>query len=303
MDSKPKLANALEFKFTAPEVLQVYLRNLPAFREHSALEVSLFLYPYSSKLTADHYRALPYEDYLVDLNAGVRTAYKVAGKFGGKLFGLLLGLLIVLLFWRIDPGDIISIQSIVSILGAYAIGKELWDDIDNFLANTFNASERLRWRETPYFYVKNHFGTVEKFWEKARNDRYASNTALPSKFDFIAHSNHKTLELLFKPQDLEFADYEALRIGNFRFVEKQKPRPADFMLGFKLTLIKNYFFFKREVELFQLLDKGNLGVVENDTWHAGALLARNTITIGRWKFYMDKRTVPDYTLGELPTIA
>ena len=58
------------------------------------------------------------------------------------------------------------------------------------------------------------------------------------------------------------------------------------MFGAKISLIKNRFFWKTNLELFQSTSKGEIGAVDtNNNWKKNIVMVRKTVSIGRLKWY------------------
>lgn len=264
-------------------------------KKFSSIEIAFTLYPYSKEINANNFSILPYEEYVEDVSQNTRSNYTKADEYGSKIFGILLSLIIIFVFWRIDKNLLASVEAIVSIIGAYAVGKELWQDIDKTLVN-LSKNSKLRWLSLSYYYTKQDFGTIQQFWRRARVKRMGLNTLLASQMDFITHSNSKTIELYFSKSDLGrlndttglLLDIEVENSKVKEFVDKK------FMVSFKIILSKNLFFFKQNIEIFQAIDSNSLGTIDGKgNWIENASLVRKTFSIGRLKFYMKEHIAGD----------
>jgi hypothetical protein len=75
------------------------------------------------------------------------------------------GVVIAGIFYLIKPEDLISVGSVVSVIGAYIIGRELWEDIviPLILAIYIIASRRITYSlsVSPFKRGKSHKTAVE----------------------------------------------------------------------------------------------------------------------------------------------
>lgn len=251
------------------------------------LEITSYLYLYDKKTTAENILFSPYEEYSKEVTVGKRTTYSEISNFGNKVFGVLVGLIIFLIFFIFKRSEIFSIESTVSILGAYAIGKEMWTDVDSFLS-TLTKNRPIRWLPQNYFFKKENFGTVQRFWNYARQQRNKSTTILADKFDFITHSNSKTLELYFKKKELNKGNPLFLKISLDDVDDFKK---KNFMLGFKVAKIKRRIFLNISTETFQAISIGKIGTMDRKKWVENKSFVRRTLSIGRLKFYLSSKLV------------
>lgn len=288
LEQNSKLGNIFDLK----------LANIKTLQNYHSVELSFFLYPYNRGLDADSFSVLPYEEYVNDLNQGSRSIYEKVDEYGGKVFGILLGVIIALVFLLVKPSDFISIQSIISILGAYTIGKEIWSDLHNFLISS-TKNWTLKWRESQYYYSKQDFGTIQRFWRLARNQRYGNSMVLPSQFELVNHSNTKMIELKYDKNDLYLVTENDLQLASLEFVESnlEKLKSEGFMIGLKLTLTQKLWFLGYGTEFFQAQDLGKLGTVNpSGTWQADHILVKQVLGIGNLKYYLRSESVKDLEL-------
>jgi hypothetical protein len=268
-----------------PESFDVTLNNLDLLKSYSSFECTFFMYPYDKGLNANYFNLSPYEEYVKDVNMGRRSMYGKLDNIGDNIFGFILGFTILFFFWIFNRREIFSIEAVVSIFAAYAIGKELWNDFDNGLTN-WTQNWKLSWRDNSHYYIKQDFGSIQKFWKVARQEKYQHDTLLAKKIDFLSYSNSKTVELLFHRKDLKDISQENINLVVINFDEGIAVKKDNFMFGAKITLTKNILFWKTNTELFQSVSKGQLGAVDkNDHWHEDKVLVRKTVNVGRVKFY------------------
>jgi hypothetical protein len=74
------------------------------------------------------------------------------------------------------------------------------------------------------------------FWKRARKNRFRVDTILATKMDFNAHSNSKTIELLFQKGGVKLAKQKPVVISSINFSDpdqKQECEKDGCMLDFK----------------------------------------------------------------------
>ena len=242
---------------------------------------------------------LPYEEYVRDIEVGRRSTFEKIDPFADKFFGVLLGILIALLFWVVKREDLLSVQSLAAILGAYALGKEMWLDLDNFLVNTSKKWD-FRWREAQYFYAKEDFGTIQRFWRLARTRRNGQPFILPEFLDFMTHSNSKTVELSFDKASLSrYKTGTEIQFGSVVFKPESEPdlKAEGAMFGFKFSLRQRFWIGDLTYEVFQAVEKNQTGTVDSQgNWHFDSVVYRKVWNFGRFRFYLSKDLIKDFKL-------
>ncbi len=169
------------------------------------VECHLTLYPYSRKLCASHVLFLPFEEYVKDISSHQRSAYSLIGDQFNNLFGVFLGIAIVFIFYFLKPDDLLSVESIVSVLGAYIIGRDIWADIEKALIN-ISKKWRIRYTENYYLYQLEKSTTLTQYSFFAKKQRYGIHPLLPEQMDLLNRATHKpsgcssTFVMLRKPK-------------------------------------------------------------------------------------------------------
>ena len=182
-------------------VWDVELEGLERLRGTSSLDCHIVFYPYSRQICSDDYTFHPFEEYVKDIQVGGRSAYApITGRFN-PLFGLFLAILILLVFALLKPEDLLSVQSVVSVLGAYAIGKEFGADAERLLV-TATKAWRLQYAESYYRYRHERHTTLALYQAFSKKVRYGKESLLPDRMDFIQQANSETLRLRFEAADL-----------------------------------------------------------------------------------------------------
>lgn len=305
-----------------PNRYEVEMHGLDQLRFYDRVECDVVFYPYSRTICSDNVHFYPFEEYVNDVLSNQRSAYAEISSPWNQLFGLALGLLIALIFAFLHPASLLDIEAIVSVFGAYVIGKELWDDIERLLVNA-TKDWRLRYQEGYYRYRLEKRTTLTYYSYLAKRRRYGKATLLPEKIDMIKQSNSQTLRMCFDTRDwdslqkLQWPADEGRR-------DPDTPEPATahihsihvdpdlvddlhrdgFLFGVKLSLGRRTLGLTRSLELFQSLQAGpslrptgseaalhraSLGCLDHTgRWHEGAVFYRSTLTLGRLKLYLSK---------------
>ncbi|MCI0471022.1 MAG: hypothetical protein L0Y73_05130 [Candidatus Aminicenantes bacterium] len=273
-----------------PEILDVELQHINDLKKFDAVECHIVLYPYSRKMNARHFEFIPFEEYVHEIASHHRSAYtSFAGSFN-NIFGLLLGLLITIVFLIFKPADLFSVESIAAVFGAYFVGKQLWDDIENLLID-ISKNWRIRYMERYYFYKLEKHTTLSFYSQLAKKRRYGAVSLLPEKMDFNLQNNSQTLRLQFNMKDLSNLPESGAHILSIHINPELLHifNEEGFMFGLKFSFNKRFLGITRRCELFQSLDKDVKGCLdETGAWINDAVFYRHTLTLGRVKYFMKK---------------
>jgi hypothetical protein len=285
-----------------PNRFDVEMHGLDRLRAYDRIECHVVLYPYSRSISSDNIHFYPFEEYINDVLSNQRSAYAEIQSAMDQVFGLALGLIIALIFAHLKPTSLLNIETIVSVFGAYVIGKELWNDIERMLVNV-SKNWRLRYQDSYYRYQLEKRTTLTHYSYLAKRQRYGKAILLPDQIDFIKQSNSQTLRMCFDTRDRD------------RSQDHSSPEPPDvlhaasvhihsihideglmdallqdgFMFGVKVSLGRRTLGSFRSLEVFQSLNKKSIGCLDDTgTWNEGALFYRTTLTLGRLKLYLNK---------------
>jgi hypothetical protein len=278
-----------------PSIYDVAIEQPERLSAYAQVECHTVLYPYSRQITAQEIAFYPFEEYVRDVLSHQRSAYVAIERQFHELFGLLLGLAIALVFARFKPAELFSIESIVSVFGAYAIGKELWDDIERALVSV-SKNWRLRYQERDYRYRLEKQTTLTSYSYLGKRRRYGKAAWLPEQVDFVKQSNSQTLRMCFDTRDT------AVPAGAWAHVHSIHVEPQwlqaleedGYLFGVKLSLNQRALGVTRSLELFQSIDGGARGCLDaHGTWIEGAVFWRRTVRVGRIKFYRSSGVVED----------
>jgi hypothetical protein len=289
-----------------PNRYDVEMRAVDRLIAYNRIECHITLYPYSRKISSDDIHFYPFEEYVNDVLSHQRSAYAEIQSPLDQIFGLVLGSLIALIFARVQPGSLFNIEAIVSVFGAYIVGKELWNDIERMLVNV-SKNWRLRYQENYYRYRLEKRTTLTYYSYLAKRQRYGKAMLLPAKIDFIKQSNSQTLRMCFDgglgtlardrdPQDT--AHIHSIHIDRDLMDDLQED---GFMFGVKLSLGRRFLGVVRSLEVFQSLNGASIGCLDDKgAWIEGALFYRQTLSLGRLKLYWSKGLVSGTSILSVP---
>jgi hypothetical protein len=276
-----------------PYIYDVAVEGAERLSGYSQLECHVVLYPYSRQVSSEDIAFYPFEEYVRDVLSRQRSAYAPIERQFNELFGLMLGAAIALVFARLKPTELLSIESIVSVFGAYAIGKELWDDIERALVNV-SKNWRLRYQEDYYRYRLEKHTTLTSYSYLGKRRRYGVAAWLPERVDFIKQSNSQTLRMCFDARELRVPPGSSAHIHSIH-VDPERLGALEeegFLFGVKLSLNRRTLGVMRCLELFQSVDGGTRGCLDEEgRWVEGALFYRRTFSLGRFKFYRSSGVV------------
>ncbi len=272
-----------------PNIYDVEMENIEQLKKYDFLECHIVIYPYSRKISSENIEFHPFEEYVKDILTHHRSAYIRVSSHFNEIFGLFLGIIITILFAIFKREELFSIESIVSVFGAYIIGKELWDDIERMLVN-ISKERKIRYLESYYLYQLEKHTTLTYYSYLAKSRRYGKWTLLPEKMDFIQQSNSQTIRMNFNISDLRSFEESSAHILSIHIAPSLlKDFENDgFMFGVKLSFNKSFFGLVRCFELFQSLDGNSKGCLdEKGEWIQEAVFYRNTFLLGKLKYFMD----------------
>jgi len=283
-----------------PHIYDVEMKYLDQLQAYDSVECHLVLYPYSRKISSDHIKFHPFAEYVKDILTRQKSAYVELKSQFNEVFGLLLGLLISVIFWMWKPADLFSVQSVVSVIGAYFVGKDLWDDIEMILIN-LSKTWKIRYLENYYAYRLGKHTTLTNYSRFAKKHRYGKASLLPEKMDFIEQSNSLTVRMYFKVEDLQSFQGAAGHVLSIHVDPSlvNELEQEGFMFGVKLSFNKHLLGTMKSLELFQSLHKQVKGCLDaQGEWIAGGIFYRKTLTCGRWKFFLKSGLLQQKTIIE-----
>ena len=290
LDNLIRLKQNSDFSY----IYDVELNNIPALKQYESVEVHLVLYPFARQILSDNYRFTPFQEYANDISTRRRSLYTRVPHPANSIFGIFLGIFIILIFLALKSSEVYSLQSIVAILGAYFIGKDLWNDIEAALVN-ISKDWKLRYQTTYYEYQVEKNTTLTNYSALAREHRYGKASLLPEQMEFISNANSKTIRMKFSQGDLRAFQENTAHILGIRLdpdLAEEFTR-AGFMFSIKLSLNQRVLFFRRAQEFFQSLNGGERGCLNfQNNWMRDAALARDAYFLSNLRYLAGKRIVP-----------
>ena len=274
-----------------------YSKEMSRFSE---VDIDITIYPYSKLISSQNFNFSPLNDYWEDINDGQKSVYRKIIPSGSKVFGLGLGALITTFFYIFRPNQLSSIEGIVSLVGIYLVGKEMWADLNNFLER---ASQKyfIRWYPQMYSLEMVTDTTLSNYVRRAREKRFENGLILPSQFDLIKQSNAQTIRLKYQVNSLNKSNLDFNRIALLEVEDKLAKdfNKANTQTGLKITLTKRILGLSFAQEFFQALDSGKSGSLnKKNKWTEGTVLQRKTISLGRIKVYWSTKQINQDNLIE-----
>jgi len=277
-----------------PCVYDVEIDHLDRLAKFRSFECHIILYPYSRKISSKNFLFAPFEEYVKDIASHQRSAYTRIDDHFNNIFGLGLGLAITVLFYIFKKEDLFTIESIVSVICAYMIGKDLWSDIEKFLID-LSKNWRLRFCENYYLYLLEKNTTLTQYSYHAKKQRYGIAPLLPEKMDYIEQSNSQTVRMYFDRNSFPSPDSSSAHIMSISVdseIEDELTK-SGFLFGVKLSFNKKFLGLVRNCEIFQTLDKNSKGCLNDKSeWIEGFVFYRKTMSLGRLKFFWKKGLLP-----------
>lgn len=270
-----------------PGVYDVELNRVREIGAFDSFEFHAVLYPFSRRVNSDHISFLPFEGYVKDITTNQRSLYSPVEGIANNLFGLGLGLVIAIVFAVFNPKDLISVQSVVAVLGAYFIGKDLWRDVERALTG-LTRSWRLRFLPGYYAFRLEEGSTLTNYSAFAKASRYGKASLLPDRMDFIQQSNSQTLRLYFGRYGLRAFCGDQAHVFSIHLAPAcvQDFEEAGHLFGVKVTFGRSFLGLRACRDLFQSLKGGSIGCLGPDgEWREGAAFYRRTYTCGRLKLF------------------
>jgi len=289
-------SNFINFKKNKdiPGLYDIEINHVQEIKKYDSVECHVVLYPYSRRISKDDYTFNPFEEYIKDITKNQKSAYQKIKSPINEFFGIFLGIIILLAFLKYRPNVLISVESIVGIFGAYFIGKDLWDDLEGFLMS-ISKNWRIKYQDSCYSYKLDKHSTLTQYSHYAKKQRYGKKALIPDRMEFIEHHNSSTARMYFTKEDMSLAEDNAhlfsislqpCLVGEF---EKQ-----GYLFGVKISLNKKFLFLENGFDLFQSIDKGKKGCLDNSgNWLKDTVHYMRLLRIGRIKLYLEKGFWPN----------
>jgi hypothetical protein len=281
-----------------PNIYDVELQHPEYLGQFDSVECHIVLYPYSRNICSGNIKFYPYEEYVKDILSQQKSAYTQLNSQFDKMFGIFLGLLITFIFFIFKPVDLFSVESIVSVLGAYFFGKELWVEIERILIDV-SKTWRIRYLENYYAYQLGKHTTLTHYSYFAKKHRYGKAPLLPEKIDFIEQSNSQTVRMYFNMKARRAFQNASSHILSIHLDPElvQDFEDKGFLFGVKLSFNKSFLGFTKSLEFFQSLHKYAKGCLDHaGEWIEDGIFYRKTLTWGRMKLFLKHGVVKNQSL-------
>lgn len=283
-----------------PYIYDVELQRIPELKSYSSVEVHVVLYPYSRQVRAPDFAFNPYQEYADDVQTRRRSLYIHLPHVANSLFGIFLGILIVLAFLVIKPSEVASLQSIVAILGAYFIGKDLWNDIEGLLV-ALSHDWRVRYQTSPYAYQIEKNTTLTGYSALAREERYGKASLLSEMMDLIPNANSKTVRMYFDGATLKRFSETTAHILSIRVAPDliDEFEASGFMFGVKISLNQQRALLRLAHEFFQSGNRGTCGCLdEHGVWVTNAVMERDIWWLRNIRYLQNRRVIRELKMLE-----
>jgi hypothetical protein len=270
-----------------PHIYDVDLNVVEALTKYSSIECHISFLPYSRMINANHIKFYPYKEYIQDISDNESTVYSRIDLRFNRIFGILLAVIIALLFWAFKPVDLLSVQSIVSVFGAYTIGKEIWSDLEDFLVK-ITKNWRLSFQPQTYSYSLDRSNTLLQYLSLAEFRRYGKYSLHADKMDFIEQSNSQILKMKFNKRGIRKVADSIVHLFSFHITPDlaMELKKTGYMFGVKISFNKKFLFVTKKHEVFQSIDKKNIGCLDSkNKWVKDGVFYRQTFTLARLKLY------------------
>lgn len=288
ISQNPKLKNIIDVDMTWDKGLSKY----------SNVELHLFILPYSRAITTKDISFFPFHDYQNISNDNDSSVYSEIGEASNKFFGVFLALIITLVFYKFKPTELLSVQSIIAIFGSYTLGKDFWKDIDEFLVR-LTGRLKLRYIPQQYELKLNNGTTLYNITKVAEENRYGIPSIYPNKLTYQKLGNTITTKMFFRKNNYKNYLKETTHVMSMRI----NPDITDelikqgFIINTKFSVNKKFLFFSYDKEFFQSINKTKTGYFDKDNnWVDKVALRRQTLNIGRFKFYFKDKMVNNIEL-------
>lgn len=292
------IKDVIHIKQQDDDAVDIHINIDKKVRSCGSVECHLVLYPYSRDVNSECFNFIPFEEYVGDILENHRSAYYKIKNHFDKGFGLFLALILVIGTLIFAPEFLLSVEVLISVIGAYIIGKELGADIENLLID-MTTDLSIKFREQYYQYRLEKSSTLTHYSGLAKKRRYGRVNLIPQQMDFIQHSNSETVRMMFFKNQLESVKEGHAHIMSVQLEEGalRELKKKGYMFGVKLSFNKHFLGMVQGYELFQSLENGSLGCLDTKgKWMDGAAFYRHTFRINRLKIFLSKGIIKNASL-------
>lgn len=275
------------------EKIDIDIKKSEILWNYDYLECYIILYPFSRKINSKNFEFNPFEEYIKEISSLKRSAYINIWSFD-KLFWFFMWILAFIVFYFIDSGDLIRVESIFAVFGSYVVFKELWHDIQWMLIS-MTIGFKLRYEGKPYNYKLNKSTTFMKYSNFAKKMRYWKSAILPIKMDIIEKSNSETLMMMFDIRDVIWVGDSIEKSSHILSISLDKDLQKEFykawyLLWVKVSLNKDYMMFKSCKEFYQSYYMGRIWCLDLSlNWKDDSFLYKKTFKLWNIMYSTDSK--------------
>lgn len=284
-----------------PHIFDVRMQNVQQLAPFDSVECHLVLYPYSRRIGADHFQIHPFSGYMREVNRHGKSCYMRIPETADKLAGLALALSITALCMLFKPDLLLRVEVLVSIMGAYFLGRDFWGDTETHMINML-AGLRLSYRKRYYSFRLEKNTTLVRYSDFARKKRYGYSEPLPEWIDHIVQNNSQTLRMWFSGGTISGLKEESIQLCAIHFPPALlEPLEAEgFLFGVKMSFNRRWGPFTKRMEMFQSLSKGTRGCLDaGQSWRENDAYVREVLSLGQFRFLRKDAVIPSVCMLEL----
>lgn len=286
-------------------VFDIALKNIQTIKSQCHFfELHAVLYPYSRQIKSDNYHFLPFEEYIEELSEHKRSAYFTISDYANRWFGLYFGGIIAFIFALFRPSALLDIEAVVSIFGAYLLGKDLWTDIERSLIKA-TQNRKICFQDRYYSYQLERNTTLSNYSMFAKKQRYGIVHLLPDKLEFIENSNSQTARLWFDMKSWGDLEDDIAHVFSIHF-DKNSVQYLDeegFLFGIKLSFNQRKWYGLQQTEIFQSLHQKQLGCLDQKArWVEQSAFYRKTLSVTRFKYFKSNNVLKEKAYIEAPAL-
>ncbi len=269
-----------------PHIIDASLLLQPEIFQFDFFHCHLVIYPFARKISSENITINPFAEYTKDISDRRRSVYAPIINSAPQFFGLFLMfvLLTVVIILITYEKNIRYLEVLISLFGVYVIGKDFWDDIENFLSR-LTKNWRLKYQDPYYTYELQKNTTLMRYSNLAKKERYGYTTILPERMDHIIASNSCTVRLLFEVEDFKGLDNDRAHLLSIRVDPTllEEFTRWGYMIGVKLAFTRIHFgILETGYEMFQSIKNKETGSLNDKCeWLPETVVARKVWRIGK----------------------
>lgn len=279
------------------DIFDILLMTPEELLSYDAIELDFHFYPYSRDIKWTDYTLAPYEE---EIRAGQHSTYEKMIDPYAVGCGLWIGFALLAVVGKLNPSDLAGVESLVTL----AIATYWWNTVVRPIIEKWliQLSENypVQRKQRYYDHVAKLPATSRNYLEHARKLRYWIERLLPAYMSLELGSNSSILRLKINTKQLESHE-NTVNIGTFRFggdniVDNLREFGFQFGVHVKLSQKKSLLHYKDE--LLQTIFKDTVGVLVDGVEQANTIEVRETISLGRIKYYKYRGLLKGILVGK-----